>query len=173
MASLQIFVQGEGKREIRVLELPPHSTVHELAKAAQSHGLAPFSVSDKEAGDTVAVYAEGGDAALPAGATLEAVGVGNHSSVHLSRCTRVSVTVHYNGRNVSETFGPGVPMRRVKEWAVGKNGFDLNPVDAAEHALQLTGTSDRPDEDVHIGSLVGTSGCQVEFDLVAKVRVEG
>jgi hypothetical protein len=39
--------------------------------------------------------------------------------------------------------------------------------------LQLTGTSDRPDDDVHIGCLVGPSGCKVEFDLVAKVRVEG
>ena len=81
--------------------------------------------------------------------------------------------VHYNGRNLSESFGPGVPMHRVKEWAVGNKGFNLNPVDAAEHVLQLTGTSDRPDEDVHIGSLVGTTSCGVEFDLVAKVRVEG
>lgn len=70
-------------------------------------------------------------------------------------------------------FGPGVPMHAVKSWAVGKKGFNLTPVDAAEHILQLTGTADRPDEDVHVGSLVGATGCKVEFDLVAKVRVEG
>jgi hypothetical protein len=173
MARLQIFVQGDGKREIRMLELPAHATVRELVEAAQAHGVVSQDGDGHGDGHTVAVYTEDGDAALPADATLEAVGLGNHSSVHLSRCTRVAVMVHYNGRNLSESFGPGVPMHRVKEWAVGNKGFNLNPVDAAEHVLQLTGTSDRPDEDVHIGSLVGTTSCGVEFDLVAKVRVEG
>lgn len=173
MAGQQIFVQGEGKREIRVLELPADATVRELVEAAQAQGVASQNGGGHGGGNAVAVYAEDGDAPLPAGATLEAAGLGNHSSVHLSRCARVSVTVHYNGRDLSETFGPGVPMHRVKEWAVGNKGFNLNPVDAAEHVLQLTGSSDRPDEDVHIGSLVGAAGCKVEFDLVAKVRVEG
>lgn len=173
MAGLQLFVQGEGKREIRVLELPAHATVRELIEAAQAQGVASLNGGGHGGRQAVAVYAEDGDAPLPAGATLEAAGLGNHSSVHLSRCVRVAVTVHYNSRDLSETFGPGVPMHRVKEWAVGNKGFNLTPVDAAEHVLQLTGTSDRPDEDVHIGSLVGAGGCKVEFDLVAKVRVEG
>jgi hypothetical protein len=110
---------------------------------------------------------------LSPGSTLEAAGLGDQSSVHLSRCKQVAVTVHHNGQTRAESFGPGVPMHRVKAWAVGKQGFNLAPIDAAEHALQLAGTSDRPDEDVHIGSLVGTTGCGVEFDLVPKVRVEG
>jgi hypothetical protein len=119
------------------------------------------------------VFAEDADAPLSPDATLEAAGIGNQSSVHLSRCKQVVVRVHYNGKDRSKPFGPGVPMHRVKEWAVGNKGFDLAPVDAAEHVLQLAGSSDRPDEDVHIGSLVGATGCGVEFDLVAKVRVEG
>lgn len=173
MAGIQIFVQGEGKREIRVLELAPGTTVRELAEAALAQGVTSQNGGGHGGGNAVAVYAEDSDTPLPASATLEAAGLGNHSSVHLSRCTRVAVTVHYNGQDRSETFGPGVPMHRVKDWAVGNKGFNLNPVDAAEHVLQHTGGSDRPDEDVHIGSLVGAIGCKVEFDLVAKVRVEG
>lgn len=173
MAGLQIFVQGEGKREIRVVELSPHATVRDLVEAAQAQGVALQDGGAHGGADRVSAYAEDSDAPLPAGATLEGAGLGNHSSVHLSRCRRVAVTVHYNGQDRSETFGPGVPMHRVKEWAVENKGFNLNPVDAAEHVLQLTGTSDRPDDDVHIGSLVGASSCKVEFDLVAKVRVEG
>lgn len=170
MASLQIFVQGEGAREIRVLELPAHSTVYELIEAARAQGMA---ASRNDDGHDVAVYSEDGDGPLPSNATLEVAGLGNDSSVHLSRCKKVVATVHYNGQCRSESFGPGVPMHRVKAWAVGRKGFGLDPVDAAEHALQLAGTSDRPDEDVHIGSLVGATGCGVEFDLVAKIRVEG
>ena len=169
MARLQIFVQGEGKRDIRMLELAPKASVRDLVETAQAQGV----VSQLRADNAVAVYVEGSDTPISIDVTLEEAGLGNQSSVHLSSCTKVTVTVHYNGKNRSETFGPGVPMHRVKAWAVGTKGFDLNPVDAAEHVLQLTGTSDRPDEDVHIGSLVGATGCKVEFDLVAKVRVEG
>lgn len=167
MTRLQVFVQVEGKRAIRVIELPSNATVEELVRAAQANGMI-----DASGGNGIRVYAEDGDVPLRPDGTLEASGLGNHSSVHVSHCARVSVTVHYNGQQRTDDFGPGVPMHRVKEWAVGKNGFNLNAVDAAEHVLQLTGTSDRPDEDVHIGSLVG-NGCKVEFDLVAKVRVEG
>jgi hypothetical protein len=170
MNNLQIFVQGEGKREIRVVELPAQATVRELVEAAQAQGVAAQNGGH---GGGVTVFAEDGDKPLAAGATLESSGLGNHSSVHLSRCARVTVTVHYNGQDRTDTFGPGVPMHRIKEWAVGKQGFGLDPVDAGEHVLQTTGSSDRPDEDVHVGSLVGASGCKVEFDLVAKVRVEG
>jgi hypothetical protein len=169
MAGMQIFVQSESAREIHVLELSAHATVRELVGAAQAHGIAVGNGS----GSRVGVYSEDAEAPLSEDATLEAAGLGNLSSVHLSRCKSAQVTVHYNGQSHSEMFGPGVPMHRVKRWAVGKKAFDLAAVDAAEHVLQITGTSDRPDEDVHIGSLVGSTGCTVEFDLVAKVRVEG
>ena len=170
MANLQIFVQGEGKRDIRVVELPAQATVRELVEAAQAQGVTPQKSAHTH---DVVVFVENGHKPLALDATLESLGIGNHGSVHLSRCAHVTVTVHYNGKETTDTFGPGVPMHRIKEWAVGKKGFGLDPVDAGEHVLQLTGTSDRPDEDVHIGSLVGASGCEVQFDLVAKVRVEG
>lgn len=170
MAGLQIFVQAEGAREIRALELPAQTTVRELVEAAKAQGLA---AEGEGKGHTISVYAEDRDEALSLDATLEAAGLGNQSSVHLSRCKKVAVTVHYNGKQRSESFGPGVPMHRVKQWAVGKQGFDLSSVDAAEHVLQITGTQERPDEDVHVGTLVQPKRCAVEFDLVAKVRVEG
>lgn len=170
MAKVQIFVQGEGKREIHVVELHAEATVRELLEAVQAQGAVPLNGGH---GAELALFAEDVDTPLAPGATLESAGVSNDSSVHVSRCARVSVTVHYNGEDRTDTFGPGVPMHRVKEWVVGRKGFGLDPVDAAEHVLQVTGSSDRPDEDVHVGSLVSASGCKVEFDLVAKVRVEG
>jgi hypothetical protein len=170
MATLQIFVQGEGKRDIRVLELPAGATVAELVEAARAQGLVPAHASGKH---TALVYAEDGETPLPTDATLESAALDSLRSVHVSRCSRVNVTVHYNGKSRSETFGPGVPMHRVKEWAVGNKGYNLNPIDAAEHVLQLAGSTDRPDEDIHIGSLGAEGSCTVEFDLVAKVRVEG
>ncbi|MFY9554815.1 MAG: hypothetical protein WAV47_08895, partial [Blastocatellia bacterium] len=62
-------------------------------------------------------------------------------------------------------------VRKVKRWA--DEEFKLKGVDATEHALQLCGSSTRPDEDVHIGSLVKFPDCKICFDLVPKKRVEG
>ena len=39
MGRMQIFVQGEGAREIRVVELPSNATVRELVVAAQAQGV--------------------------------------------------------------------------------------------------------------------------------------
>lgn len=167
MAEIQVFIQGEGVREIRMLALSANATVRDLVTAAAAQG---FIVA---ADGKVAVFAEDADEASPDGATLVAAGIGHQSSVHLSRCKRVAVTVHFNGAERSQTFGPGATMQKIKKWAVSKKGFDLAPVDAAEHVLQVTGGTDRPDEDVHIGTLVQARTCAMAFDLVAKVRVEG
>jgi hypothetical protein len=167
MARIQVFIQGEGVREIRVLDLPADATVRDLVAAAAADGFAA-------AGDgKVEAFVEDTDDALAPGMTLAAAGIGNQSSVHVHRCKRVAITVHFNGEKNSQAFGPGATVHRVKQWAVGKKAFDLTPVDAAEHVLQVTGGTERPDEDVHIGTLVATPSCALAFDLVAKVRVEG
>jgi hypothetical protein len=48
----------------------------------------------------------------------------------------------------------------------------MSPVDASEHVLQITGTTDRPDPDVQIGALV-SGCCELAFSLVPVKRVEG
>jgi hypothetical protein len=170
MTALQIFVQSEGTRGIRILELSAHATVRDLVGATSRQGQ---SDAEGRKNTAASVYIEDADHALSLDDTLEAAGLGNQSSVHVSHCSRIAVTVHYNGKERAESFAPGVPMHRVKQWAVGKQAFDLAAIDAAEHVLQLTDSQERPDEDIHIGSVAAASGCVVEFDLVPKVRVEG
>lgn len=170
MSEMQIFLQVEGIREIRVLGLPPHATVRDLLKAATDLGLVTAGAETAEA---LAVFTEDDEEPLAPDAMLEAAGLRQGASIHVSRCKKVRVTVHFNGQERSESFGPGVPIHRVKQWATGKKGFNLSDLDAADHALQITGTHDRPDDDVHIGTLVQGSACAVEFDLVPKKRVEG
>lgn len=167
MAGIQIFIQGEGVREIRVVELRDGATVRDIVAAARAHGFPAATDGD------ASVFVEDTDEALEVNGRLDASGIGHHGSVHVHRCKKINVTVHFNGVGKAQSFAPGTTIHRVKEWAVGKHAFDLYPVDAAEHLLQITGTSDRPDEDVHIGSLVSVPKCALEFDLVPKVRVEG
>ena len=49
----------------------------------------------------------------------------------------------------------------------------VEPQNATEHLLQVCDSAVRPDEDVHIGTLVTVAACGLRFDLVAKQRVEG
>jgi hypothetical protein len=168
MKTIQLFLQGEGVRDIRLVEVSSQARVHEILKVAAEAGFAVATDSAK-----AAIFAEDADEALVSDAALEAAGIAHHSSVHIHRCRKVAVTVHFNGGSKVESFGPGATISRIKKWAVSKQGFNLTPVDSGEHVLQVTGTQDRPDDDAHVGTLVGAPSCAVAFDLVAKVRVEG
>ncbi|MGH7618152.1 MAG: hypothetical protein ACREPM_13060, partial [Gemmatimonadaceae bacterium] len=83
------------------------------------------------------------------------------------------VKVFFNGRTIERQFPPAATIGKVTHWAVGKKGFNLDAADAVEHVLQISGSTQRPDEDEHLGTLVNAPTCTVSFDLVPKQRVEG
>lgn len=72
---------------------------------------------------------------------------------------------------MERAFGPGSTLARIKDWA--EREFGIDAVDAAELALQLSGTTERPDEAAHVGSLATYPDCRVVFDLLPTVRVNG
>ena len=83
----------------------------------------------------------------------------------------MTVKVTYSGRVVQQVFGPGRTVGAVKIWAAKE--FGIPREDAAELVLQLTGTQDQPDVDVHIGTLAACPACAVAFDLVPNQRIQG
>ena len=103
--------------------------------------------------------------------TMAEAEIPHRGHIHVNRCREVATTVHFNGSKEHQ-FHPGARVKRVFEWAVGKDGFDLSPTDATEHVLQLCNSKVQPDEDDHLGSFVGNE-CKVCFDLVPKHRAEG
>lgn len=77
-----------------------------------------------------------------------------------------------NGTNLCRVFPPSTRIVKVKHWAAGafdKSGFE--GVD--EMALQLAGTTERPTDDVHIGTLVTHPTCEIAFNLIGKPLVQG
>jgi hypothetical protein len=92
--------------------------------------------------------------------------------VHVHRCRRIAVAVTFNGKTAEHTFGPGATVARVKRWATEK-AFTMSPEQAAEHVLQLVGTTERPSPGTHLGSLAAHPKCHVGFDLVPNERVQG
>src|SRR6185437_1904505 len=97
-------------------------------------------------------------------------GIRHGTRVHISRCRKVRVSVHYLNRTVERDFAPGVRVRSVKTWAVEE--FRLDHKDAAEHVLQICEAADRPPTDTPLHVLVH-GGCSLCFDLVPEKRIEG
>lgn len=163
--TIEVFLQGEGISEVQIVRISEQSTVQELIEKAGA-------IVDSSRSDAVAVlFLEDSDGELSSKVTLKDVGIGHRSRVHSHRCRRVVVTVNFKDDHKSHEFPPSATVRKVKRWA--DEEFELKGIDATEHALQICGTATRPDEDVHIGSLVKFPDCKICFDLVPKKRVEG
>ena len=167
MAETELFVQGEGMRDIALVRVPEGGTVRDVVEAARVHGLRA------EDGEAPNVTVENDDAELDLDASLSAAGIAERGRVHVHRCKRVAVSVNFNAGQKTDDFPPSTTVKRLKKWAEGKKGFDLSEADAADHLLQVCGSAERPDEDTHIGSLVEVPDCSLCFDLVPKSRVEG
>lgn len=167
MTQKELFVQGEGMREIVLVRVSEDGTSQDVIDAARAQGLPAFD------GESPVVTLENEDQELDLDVPLRTVGVGDRERVHVHRCKRVVVTVEYNGRSIEEDFPPSTTIRRVAKWFLGKNGFDFSGADAADLLLQLSDSGERPDEDTHVGTLVEIPACSVRFDLAPKIRVEG
>lgn len=168
MADIEIFVQGEGISEITLLRVAGQSTVREMLRSAQQQGV---RFSGDEA--SLLVLVEDTEEIVPHDWLLEKARIGHRSRVHVHRCHKLEVRVNYNVTEKTHMFSSSTTVERVKQWAVGREGYNLPAIDATEHLLQLCHSTVRPDEDTHIGSLVSFPDCGLCFDLVPKVRVEG
>jgi hypothetical protein len=78
--------------------------------------------------------------------------------------------VTYNGTE-SHAFPPSTTIGRVKKWA--DKEFGLKGQDATDLVLQISGTTTKPEEDIHIGTLVKHPHCALSLDLVPKKFVQG
>lgn len=162
---IELFLQGEGLREVILIRVPADSTVRELVEHAKTQG--GIAVGEEE----LVVFLEDQDEPLRLDAKLKDVGISHRHRIHCHRCRHVKVSVNFNQGTKERSFPSSTTIKKIKKWA--DDQFELKGVDATEHALQVCGTSNRPDLDVHVGTLVQHPHCQICFDLVPKKRVEG
>jgi hypothetical protein len=167
MKKIELFIQCEGIKDIVLIEVLSTSTIRDLLKRVKGDGIIP------EDFENLIVYLEDEEHHLDLDRHLDAAGVQHRKHVHIHRCHKVEITVNFNGQVINRSYSPSTTIKHVWNWATGSHGFNLAEVDASEHALQVCGTNNRPDEDVHIGTLIVFPHCKISFDLVPKKRVEG
>lgn len=164
MSKINVFLQGDGIKDIVRLQFEPRSTALDVKRVCASQ----LGVQmDSE----TAVFLEDREEPLEDTATLESLTDKHGVRLHVHRCRHVEVKVTYSSRTVEHTFGPGVTVGTIKRFAAKELG--ITKEDAAELIMQIVGTQEQPDVDVHIGSLVACPACAIEFDLVPNPRIQG
>ena len=163
MSKINVFLQGEGIKDVVRLQLEPNATALDVKRACTSHGV--------QSNGEAAVFVEDQDEPLGDAVMVESLAGKHGARLHVHRCRRVAVKVTYSGRVVEHAFGPGRTVGAVKKWAAKELGIPKE--DAAELILQIAGTHEQPDVDVHIGTLAVCPACALAFDLVPSPRIQG
>ena len=162
---LEVFLQGPGIARVALVKVPVDTKVKQLIDVARGKGL---KLEDEQ---TVHVWLENAEEPLSLDMSLKSAGVQARSRLHIHTCQRIHVTVNFNNNSKQHPFSPSATIGKVKKWADEK--FGLSATDATEYALQVCGSTIRPDDDIEVGSLAQPGQCSACFDLVPKQRVEG
>src|SRR5688572_13345499 len=93
---IELFLQGEGIREITLIRVPRSGTVRDIVAAAVTAGLTTT--------EDVEVALEDADESLDLDASLATVAVRHRCRVHAHRCRKVLVTVTFNGIDKQQAF---------------------------------------------------------------------
>ncbi len=165
MSNLSFFLQFEGSRIVELIEMPTTATPEDVIDAAVRLGFAEGGRGE------ALVFLEDREEPADRKKSLESQGGKHKGRVVVHRCRKIEVAVQFNAETAHRTFAPVATVEQVKRWFVREIG--MKPVDASEHVLQITGTTDRPDPDVHIGALASHATCSLKFTLVPRKRVEG
>jgi hypothetical protein len=162
----RVYIQSEHFPDIKLIEIDDDATIEELKRAVL--GLLPPGTDATEL--TLSVEDDEDDA--QSGAThVKHLKKEHGVRVHLHRCKHVDVHVRFGAEVAHRRFRPATTVGRVRLWAGHKLG--MAPGDIAEHVLQIAGTTEQPDVDIHVGALTKCPQCSLTFDLVPAHRING
>jgi hypothetical protein len=163
MSQITLFVQVQGESRITEVTVAENVTESELHQALLNAGI--------PAAPDQFVFIDEDEEPVHVNSHRAVPGVKQGSRVHVARCRRIEVTVHFLKDTIERGFPPGARIRSVKKWAAHE--FKIDHKDAAEHVLQICNSSERPASDTPLHSLAGHQNCAVCFDLIPEKRVEG
>lgn len=162
----RVYIQSEHFPDIKLVEIDDNATIDDLKRAALALLPAGTDVSEL----TLSVEDDDDDAQTQE-THVKHLNKEHGIRVHIHRCKYVEVQVRFGANVVHHQFRPATTVGRVRQWAGHKLG--MQPGDIAEHVLQIAGTNEQPDIDIHIGALTTCPACAVTFDLVPAHRING
>jgi len=160
-----IFIDGQHLNDVHVVAIPPDSNARAIADEATKITGVPA--------ETLLVFEEDSDEPLDLDAKLKD-DADPGMTYHVHQAEKVSVTVYYLDLHKKRNFSPATRIQVVLDWAVGRDGFNVDSSIAPEMELALT---DKPAEEVprsaHLGRYAGGKDKELEFDLVRGIIPNG
>jgi hypothetical protein len=161
--SITVFVATQYHDRMVEVELPDNASIEIIHASVKEAGI--------EIEEDVILFHDEDDEPIHWNGPKRPDHIKHGAKLHLTRCRKIEVTIHFLDKTEWHSFAPGARVRRVKAWAA--KHFKLAERDAAEHVLQLCNSTNRPPTDTPLHKLAKRGHCAVCFDLVPEVRVEG
>ena len=163
-AEIEVLVEGEGLAEIEAIRVPRGSLAKAIVVAVASKG--GFSA------DEAVLFLE--DSELPRDLSVLIVEEEVAGKVHhVHRAHKIEVGVFYQQRKITRRFPPSARVQRVLDWAVGPEGFKIDPPIAPEMELALHGQTAPLPKAAHIGRYLRHPHSEIDFDLIRGIVPNG
>ncbi len=158
-----IIVDGEGLTDVEVIVVPQGSTGRELIlEVARKTGIGV---------EGAILFIEDRDEPLDLDLVIRQDSAGEVHHVHRAR--RIEVMVHYQNSAKEKPFSPSTRVQAVLDWAVGPEGFKIDPIIAPEMELALRGQTVYLPKQAHIGRYVRHPQHDLVLDLVRGIVPNG
>jgi hypothetical protein len=163
-SEIEILVEGEGLTEIEAIRIPRGSSASAIIVAVATKGAFPA--------EEAILFLEDSDVPVhPMVLIIEEEVSGKVHHVH--RAHKIEVGVYYQARKISRHFSPSMRVQRILDWAVGPDGFKIDPTIAPEMELALHGQTAPLPKVAHIGRYIHHPHCELDFDLIRGVVPNG
>lgn len=160
---VEILVEGEGLENVEIIHIPHGSSVQEIVIAVAEKG--KFAPTD------AFLFYEDEEEPLELSIVLDEQH--DHKRIHhVHRSKTVEVVVHYGTGEKTHHFAPSTRVERILEWAIGPQGFAIDPAIAPEMELAVEGSEDELPGSAHIGRYA-RHGHRVELNLIRGVIPNG
>lgn len=164
VTNIEVIVEGEGLLDIETIQLQEGSTGRQIVAAVALKGGFPVEEGF--------LFLEDIEAPIDLTIVIEEASVGGRVH-HVHRVRRIEVAVFYQGRHIDKAFPPSARIQRVLDWAVGFDGFKIDPMIAPEMELALHGQTTALPKSAHIGRYIKHPHHELSFDLIRGVVPNG
>jgi hypothetical protein len=128
VTDIEVMVEGEGLADVEIIRIPQGRTAREIVAAVALKGGFPA--------EEAVLLIEDSDQPVDLAIVLTEDTTGGKVH-HVHRAKQVALTVFYKHLEKEKHFPPSARVQRVLDWAVSKDGFNIDPTIAPDMELAL------------------------------------
>ena len=158
----QIFFTIEGNESMERQEVPADCCIKDFVDEVTKQK----GIKDR---DGFKVHIEDKNDAL--GDEIAIIEIPDDKPVHIGRCSRIDVQIHYQDKTETVPVSPGTTIRHLRDKAIEL--FKPDDYKNKDYELEVTATEKKTDASLPVGTLVTDGTCSVELNLVPAEKWQG